>query len=154
MAPTSPTTGPIGTWPRYAVRWPSASSVTLNQAVPMASGASEGVRRQVNLATASKLFSSSIDSMLLIACSIAQGIHDWVITLSRCWTRHIPDRSRPKKTAHSKPHPSQSYKRVAQVRWIGPRAVVRYMHFATQSLYHTLAHVVECLIRLICGGTT
>jgi hypothetical protein len=85
----------------------------LNRAVPMASGEPEGVRRQVNRAAAAKLFSRSIGPMLLIAGSIAQGIHDWVITLSRCWTRHIPGRSRPRNPAHTKPHPSQSYKRAA-----------------------------------------
>ena len=85
----------------------------LNRAVPMAAGESEGVRRQVNRAAASKLFSRSIGSMLLVADGIAQGIHDWVITLSRCWTRHIPGRSRPRNPAHSKPHPAQSYKRAA-----------------------------------------
>jgi hypothetical protein len=89
----------------------------LNRAVPMAAGASEtpvdGVRRQVNRAAASKLFSRSIGSMLLVAGGIAQGIHDWVITLSRCWTRHVPGRSRPRNPAHTKPHPSQAYKRAA-----------------------------------------
>jgi hypothetical protein len=85
----------------------------LNWAVPMSSGASEGVRRQVNRAAASKLFSRCIASMLLVVGGIAQGIHDWVLTLSRCWTRHIPGRSRPKNSAHTKPHPSQSYKRAA-----------------------------------------
>jgi hypothetical protein len=85
----------------------------LNRAVPMASGASEGVRRQVNRAAASKLFSRCIGAMLLVAGSVAQGVHDWVLTLSRCWTRHIPGRSRPRNPAHTKPHPSQSYKRAA-----------------------------------------
>jgi hypothetical protein len=85
----------------------------LNRAVPMAVGESEGVRRQVNRAAASKLFSRSIGSMLLIVGGIAQGIHDWIVTLSRCWTRHIPGRSRPRNHALSKPHPSQSYKRAA-----------------------------------------
>lgn len=89
----------------------------LNRAVPMASGAlhtlAGGVTRQVNRAAASKLFSRSIGSMLLIAGGIARGIHDWMITLSRCWTRHIPGRSRPRNPAHIKPHPSQSYKRAA-----------------------------------------
>lgn len=85
----------------------------LNRAVPMAAGESEGVRRQVNRAAASKLFSRSIGSMLLIVGGIPQGIHDWIVTLSRCWTRHIPGRSRPRNPAHSKPHPSQSYKRAA-----------------------------------------
>lgn len=85
----------------------------LIRAMPMAAGASEGVRRQVNRAAASKLFSRSIGSMLLVAGGIAQGIHDWMITLSRCWTRHIPGRSRPRNPAHSKSHPSQSYKRAA-----------------------------------------
>lgn len=85
----------------------------LNRAVPMAVGESEGVRRQVNRAAASKLFSRSIGSMLLIVGGIAQGIHDWIVTLSRCCTRHIPGRSRPRNHALSKPHPSQSYKRAA-----------------------------------------
>ena len=85
----------------------------LNRAVPMAAGESEGVRRQVNRAAASKLFSRSIGSMLLVVGGIAQGIHDWVITLSRCWTRHIPGRFRPRNPAHTKPHPSQAYKRAA-----------------------------------------
>lgn len=85
----------------------------LNRALPMAWGEPEGVRRQVNRAAAAKLFSRSIGSMLLIAGGIAQGIHDWVITLSRCWTRHIPGRSRPRNPTHTKPHPSQSYKRAA-----------------------------------------
>ena len=85
----------------------------LNRAVPMASGEPERVRRQVNRAAAAKLFSRSIGSMLLIAGGITQGIHDWVITLSRCCTRHIPGRSQPRNPAHTKPHPSQSYKRAA-----------------------------------------
>ena len=89
----------------------------LNRAVPMASVAlhtlAGGVTRQVNRAAASKLFSRSIGSMLLIAGGIARGIHDWMITLSRCWTRHILGRSRPRNPAHTKPHPSQSYKRAA-----------------------------------------
>jgi hypothetical protein len=89
----------------------------LNRAVPMASGApvtpGDGVRRQVNRAAAAKLFSRSIGRVLLMAGAIAQGIHDWVLTLSRCWTRHIPGRSQPRNPAHTKPHPSQSYKRAA-----------------------------------------
>lgn len=85
----------------------------LNRAVPMASGASEGVRRQVNRAAAAKLFSRCIGPMLLIAGGVAQGVHDWVLTLSRCWTRHIPGRSQPRNPAHTKPHPSQAYKRAA-----------------------------------------
>ena len=101
----------------------------LNRAVPMLPGGSgladvadgsgvteaqaSGVRRQVNRAAAAKLFSRCIGSMLLTLDGIVQGIHDWVLTLSRCWTRHIPGRSRPRKPAHSKPHPSQSYKRAA-----------------------------------------
>jgi len=89
----------------------------LNRAVPMPSGPPEtrgdGVRRQVNRAAAAKLFSRSIGSMLLVAGGIARGIHEWVITLSRCWTRHIPGRAQPRKPAHTKPHPSQSYKRAA-----------------------------------------
>lgn len=85
----------------------------LNRAVPMAPGACEDVRRQVNRAAASKLFSRSIGRVLLIAGGVAQGVHDWVVTLSRCWTRHIPGRSRPRNPAHTKPHPSQSYKRAA-----------------------------------------
>jgi hypothetical protein len=89
----------------------------LNRAVPMASGSpvtpGDGVRRQVNRAAAAKLFSRSIGTMLLMAGAIAQGIHDWVLTLSRCWTRHIPGRSQPRNPAHTKPHPSQSYKRAA-----------------------------------------
>lgn len=89
----------------------------MNQAVPMAAGDSvpegEGAKRQVNRAAAAKLFSRSIGSMLLIAGGIARGIQDWVITLSRCWTRHIPGRCRPRNPAHTKPHPSQAYKRAA-----------------------------------------
>jgi hypothetical protein len=85
----------------------------LNRAVPMASGACDGVRRQVNRAAAAKLFSRSIGRVLLIAGGVAQGVHDWVLTLSRCWTRHIPGHSRPRNPTHTKPHPSQSYKRAA-----------------------------------------
>ena len=85
----------------------------LNRAVPMAPDSPEGVRRQVNRAAASKLFSRCIGAMLLVAGGIAQGVHDWVLTLSRCWTRHIPGRCRPRNPAHTKPHPSQSYKRAA-----------------------------------------
>ena len=85
----------------------------LNRGVPMGSGASDDVRRQVNRAAASKLFSRCIGRMLLLAAGVAQGVHDWVLTLSRCWTRHIPGRSRPRNPAHTKPHPSQSYKRAA-----------------------------------------
>lgn len=89
----------------------------LNRAVPMRSGAEvdekTGVSRQVNRAAASKLLSRCMGSMLLIPCGIAQGIQDWVATLSRCWTRHIPGRSRPRDPAHCKPHPSQAYKRAA-----------------------------------------
>lgn len=89
----------------------------LNRAVPMAAEATEtaggGVRRQVNRAAAAKLFSRCIGSMLLVAGGIVRGIHDWVTTLSRCWTRHIPGRSRPRNSAHTKPHPSQAYKRAA-----------------------------------------
>ena len=89
----------------------------LNRAVPMAEGApvthGDGVRRPVNRAAAAKLFSHSIGSMLLMAGTIARGIHDWVLMLSRCWTRHISGRSRPRNPAHTKPHPSQSYKRPA-----------------------------------------
>jgi len=85
----------------------------LNRAVPMAAGACEGGGRQVNRAAAAKLFSRSIGRLLLLAGGIAQGIHDWVLTLSRCWSRHIPGRSRPRNPAHTKPHPSQSYKRAA-----------------------------------------
>lgn len=89
----------------------------LNLAVPMVSGTPQaqelGVRREVNRAAAAKLFSRCIGSMLLVAGRVAQGVHDWVLTLSRCWTRHIPGRSRPRNPAHSKPHPSQSYKRAA-----------------------------------------
>ena len=89
----------------------------LNRAVPMVSGTPQaqelGVRREVNRAAAAKLFSRCIGSILLVAHGVAQGVHDWVLTLSRCWTRHIPGRSRPRNPAHSKPHPSQSYKRAA-----------------------------------------
>ena len=85
----------------------------LNRAVPMAWGVPEtavdGVKRQVNRAAAAKLFSRSIGSMLLIA----GGIHEWVSTLSRCWTRHVPGRSQPRNPAQTKPHPSHSYKRAA-----------------------------------------
>lgn len=84
-----------------------------NRAVPMTPGTFGGVSRQVNRATAAKLFSRCIGSMLLLAGGVAQGIHDWVLTLSRCWTRHIPGRSRPRNPTHTKPHPSQSYKRAA-----------------------------------------
>lgn len=89
----------------------------LNRAVPMAADRAqaqgEGFRRQVNRAAVSKLISRSIGPMLLVAGGIAQCIHDWLITLSRCWTRHIPGRSRPRNPAHTKPHPSQAYKRAA-----------------------------------------
>lgn len=85
----------------------------LNRAVPMAPDTAQGVSRQVNRAAASKLFSRSIGRVLLMAGGVAQGVHDWVLTLSRCWTRHIPGRSRPRNPAHTKPHPSQSYKRAA-----------------------------------------
>lgn len=89
----------------------------LNRAVPMVSGTPQaqelGVRREVNRAAAAKLFSRCIGPMLLVVSRVAQGVHDWVLTLSRCWTRHIPGRSRPRNPAHSKPHPSQSYKRAA-----------------------------------------
>ena len=85
----------------------------LNRNVPMAPDSPEGVSRQVNRAAASKLFSRCIGSMLLVAGGTAQGVHGWVITLSRCWTRHIPGRSRPRNPAHTKLHPSQSYKRAA-----------------------------------------
>lgn len=89
----------------------------LNRAVSMDSGAPQaqelGVRRQVNRAAAAKLFSRCIGAMLLIVGGVAKGIHDWVLTLSRCWTLHIPGRSRPRNPAHTKPHPSQSYKRAA-----------------------------------------
>lgn len=85
----------------------------LNRAVPMAAGVPEAAKRQVNRAAAAKLFSRCIGSLLLVAGGIAQGIHDWVITLSRCWTRHIPGRSWPRNPAHTKPHPSQAYKRSA-----------------------------------------
>ena len=68
----------------------------LNRAVPMAPDSPEGVSRQVNRAAASKLFSRCIGAMLLVAGGIAQGVHDWVLTLSRCWTRHIPGRCRPR----------------------------------------------------------
>lgn len=87
-----------------------------NRALPMDSDTPQaqegGVRRQVNRAAAAKLFSRCIGSMLPIG-GVAIGIHDWVLTLSRCWTRHIPGRSRPRNPAHTKPHPSQSYKRAA-----------------------------------------
>lgn len=85
----------------------------LNRAVPMAHDSPQGVSRQVNRAAASKLFSRCIGAMLLLADGIAQGVHDWVLTLSRCWTRHIPGRSRPRNPAHTKPHPSRAYKRAA-----------------------------------------
>lgn len=85
----------------------------LNRAVPMAQDSPQGVSRQVNRAAASKLFSRCIGAMLLLADGIAQGVHDWVLTLSRRWTRHIPGRSRPRNPAHTKPHPSQAYKRAA-----------------------------------------
>ncbi len=85
----------------------------LNRAVPMAEASSDGVRRQVNRAAAAKLFSRCIGAMLLVAGGIAQGVHDWGLTLSRCWIRHIPGRSRPRNPAHTKPHPSQAYKRAA-----------------------------------------
>ena len=88
-------------------------AAVLNRAVPMVSDSPEGVSRQVNRAAASKLFSRCIGAMLLVAGGIAQGVHDWRLTLSRCWTRHIPGRSRPRNPAHTKPHPSQAYKRAA-----------------------------------------
>ena len=89
----------------------------LNRAVPMAQDElqtqASGVRRQVNRAAAAQLFSRCIGSMLLVAGGVTQGIHDWVLTLSRCWTRHNPGRSQPRNPAHTKPHPSQSYKQAA-----------------------------------------
>lgn len=48
----------------------------LNRAVPMAPGEPEGVRRQVNRAAASKLFSRYIGRILLFSGGIVQGIHD------------------------------------------------------------------------------
>ena len=93
----------------------------LNRAVPMASGACDGARRQVNRTAAAKLFSRCIGSMPLIAGGVVQGVHDWGLTVSRCWTRHTPGRSQPRNPAHMKPHPSQSYKRAASVRWIALR---------------------------------
>ena len=53
------------------------------------------------------------NTMLWIAAGVAQSIHDRVITLSRCWRRHIPGRSWSRNPAHIKTHPSQSYKRSA-----------------------------------------
>lgn len=91
----------------------------LNRAVPLAQGGPEpetaggAVRRQVNRAAAAKLFSRWIGRVLLIAGGIAQAVDEWVITLARCWTRHIPGRTRPRNPAHTKPHPSQAYKRAA-----------------------------------------
>lgn len=85
----------------------------LARAVSMPEPAPGGARRQVNRAAAAKLFSRSIGAMLLLADGVALGIHDWVLMLSRCWTRHIPGRSRPRNPAHTKPHPSQAYKRAA-----------------------------------------
>ena len=89
----------------------------LNRAVPMAAGAPEAwaaaIRRQVNRAAAAKLFSRCIGRALLMAGGIAQAIDEWVITLARSWTRHVPGRSRPRNPTHSKPHPSQAYKRAA-----------------------------------------
>ena len=85
----------------------------LNRAVPMASGACDGVGRRAKRAAADKLFSRSIGTMLWIAAGVAQSIHDRVITLSRCWRRHIPGRSWSRNPAHIKTHPSQSYKRSA-----------------------------------------
>ena len=55
----------------------------LHRVGPMASDSPEDVSRQINRAAASKLF-------------------------SRRWTRHLPDRSKPRNPAHSKPHPSQA----------------------------------------------
>jgi hypothetical protein len=49
----------------------------------------------------------------LMAGGIAQAIDEWVITLARSWTRHVPGRSRPRNPTHSKSHPSQAYKRAA-----------------------------------------
>ncbi|HMS06023.1 MAG TPA: transposase, partial [Burkholderiaceae bacterium] len=85
----------------------------LNRAVPMVQDSSAGVRRQVNRAAAAKLFSRCVGSMLLLVGGVAWGVHEWVITLSRCSTRYVPGRCRPRYPAHSKPHPSQSYKRAA-----------------------------------------
>ena len=48
----------------------------LNRAVPMAPGEPEVVRRQVNRAAASKLFSRYIGRILLFSGGIVQGIHD------------------------------------------------------------------------------
>ena len=69
-------------------------------------GRAHGVRRQINRAKAAKLFSRCIGSMLLVSGRIAQGIHNWAITLSRCWTRHIPGRSRP---SNLRSHPVSSF---------------------------------------------
>ena len=62
----------------------------LNREVPMAPDSPDRVSRQVNRAAASKLFSRCIGSILLAASGIAQGVHNWITTLSRCWTRRIP----------------------------------------------------------------
>ena len=85
----------------------------LNRAVPTPSDSPEGVSRQVNRAAASKLLSRCIGSMLLAADGLLELVHAWGLTLSRRLTRHIPGRSRPRNHAHSKPHPSQAYKRAA-----------------------------------------
>ena len=85
----------------------------LTRAVPMPLAQPGGAQRQVNRAAAAKLLSRCIGSMLLLVGGIAGGVHDWVTTLSRRWTRHIAGRSRPRNPAHSKPHPSQAYKRAA-----------------------------------------
>jgi hypothetical protein len=70
-------------------------------------------RRQTNRAHAAKMFSRWIGPALLLATDMAQRIHEWVLTLMRCTTRYVPDRSQPRKPHHAKPHPSQSYKRAA-----------------------------------------
>lgn len=85
----------------------------LHREVPLPPETAEGVSRQVNRAAASKLFLRCIGRVLLVAGGVAQGLHDWVITLARCWTRHIPGRPKPRKAGHVKLHPSQAYKRSA-----------------------------------------
>lgn len=89
----------------------------LNRAVPMRAEPPEtkktAVTRAVNRAASAKLFSHCIGAMLLVKDGIAQALEHWVLALSRCWTRHIPGRSRPRDPAHSKPHPSQAFKRAA-----------------------------------------
>ncbi len=90
-------------------------ALALGDEMPAATGEGEttGASKQVNRAHAAKLFSRWIGPALLLAGDMAERVHDWVKTLMRCTTRYVPGRSRPRNPNHSKPHPSQAYKRAA-----------------------------------------